>query len=286
MSADHPQASGPLDPAPPPPPGVYRVTQVARAIPDLGAWDAAQVCAFRERGYVAVERFLSAQQVASAGAALADLIMGRVPGFTDIEFEARFRNRPESPGLDERQDAVRKLMHFTTHEPRLAAVAQDPRLLPILAELLGAPPRMFQDMALLKPPHGREKPWHQDNAYFRFPVPTPVVGVWIALDEATVANGCMHVLGGGHHQGPQVHIQRRDWQLCDTDILGRTITALPISPCGCIIFNVLLPHGTPPNPTPLRRRALQFHYAPAGVPEGTDEDRLAVFGAEGKGASC
>ncbi|WP_269542094.1 phytanoyl-CoA dioxygenase family protein [Cerasicoccus fimbriatus] len=39
---------------------------------------------------------------------------------------------------------------------------------------------------------GREKPWHQDKAYFDFPLNDRVVGVWIALGEATVANGCMH----------------------------------------------------------------------------------------------
>lgn len=28
-------------------------------------------------------------------------------------------------------------------------------------------PEVFQDMILMKPPRvGREKPWHQDNAYF------------------------------------------------------------------------------------------------------------------------
>ena len=56
-------------------------------------------------------------------------------------------------------------------------------------------------MALLKPPRGREKPWHQDHAYFNLPLDTPIVGVWIALDEATPENGCMHVIPGSHREG-------------------------------------------------------------------------------------
>lgn len=48
------------------------------------------------------------------------------------------------------------------------------------------------DMVLLKPPRvGREKPWHQDMAYYKFQPGTKVVGVWVALDEASVENGSM-----------------------------------------------------------------------------------------------
>jgi hypothetical protein len=37
-------------------------------------------------------------------------------------------------------------------------------------------------MALLKPPGGgREKPWHQDKAYFNLTLDTPVVGTVLQL---------------------------------------------------------------------------------------------------------
>lgn len=81
----------------------------------------------------------------------------------------------------------------------IKALAEHPLLLDVITRLLGEEPKMFQNMGLIKPPHlGREKPWHQDKAYFEYPVALPVVGVWIALDEATVANGCMHVQPQGH----------------------------------------------------------------------------------------
>jgi hypothetical protein len=93
---------------------------------------------------------------------------------------------------------------------------------------------MFQDMALLKPPMlGREKPWHQDHAYFDYPLGTPIVGVWIALDEATVENGCMQFLPG-QHRDPIIHFQRRDWQICDSTILGRESVAAPLKPGGIL----------------------------------------------------
>ena len=54
---------------------------------------------------------------------------------------------------------------------------------------------------------GREKPWHQDKAFFEIDVTSPVVGVWIALDEATPDNGCMHVIPGSHLEGPRGALQ-------------------------------------------------------------------------------
>ena len=75
---------------------------------------------------------------------------------------------------------------------------------------------MIQDMALLKPAHvGREKPWHQDTAYFVMEPIDLVLGTWIALDAATPENGCMHVIPGSHRGGPRPHYHDRDCQLPD-----------------------------------------------------------------------
>ena len=45
-------------------------------------------------------------------------------------------------------------------------------------------------------------------------------------------------------------------------------------------------HGTPTNTASERRRALQFHYAPADAARISTEQRMAVFGAEGKSVTC
>jgi len=147
-------------------------------------------------------------------------------------------------------------------------------------------PLMFQDMALLKPPRiGREKPWHQDHAYFDYPLDTPIVGVWIALDEATVENGCMQLLPGRHRE-PLTHFQRRDWQLCDTAVLGTESVAAPLPSGGLLLFDGKLPHGTPHNTSPRRRRALQYHYRPEDAQNCPTEVRLEAFGSEGKDVTC
>jgi phytanoyl-CoA hydroxylase len=178
-------------------------------------------------------------------------------------------------------------MWFVDYDERLKAMSEHPSLLALLKRLMGAAPELFQDMALIKPPRiGREKPWHQDVAYFDVPANTHVIGVWIALDDVTPENGCMHILPGGHLTGPRLHFKRRDWQICDADMLGQIVLAAPLPPGGCLLFHGLLPHGTPPNRSPHRRRALQFHYRPVGTPAVADEERLAVFGGEGKNVTC
>jgi phytanoyl-CoA hydroxylase len=118
------------------------------------------------------------------------------------------------------------------------------------------------------------------------PLETKIVGVWIALGRVTPENGCMFVLAGGHRDGPRIHFRRRDWQICDSDIVPKRQTALPMEAGDIMIFHAKLPHGTPTNRTNEHRWALQYHYAPVSAGTVEDEARLAVFGSEGKNVTC
>ncbi len=273
------------------PPDLYRFDRVADYVRDLGAIDERHVQAFRERGYLAVRRAFDLDQVQAALSGLVDLTVRADRdhfGGLLLQYEAWVGERVDEIPPESRQDNVRKLMYFTAHDTRLKSIAGDGRLGSALRALIGADELvMFQDMALLKPPGGgREKPWHQDKAFFDIDVTSPVVGVWIALDAATPENGCMHVIPGSHLEGPRVHFNRRDFQICDTDIASERDVMVPLEPGGCLFFDGLIHHGTPANRTPHRRRALQFHYCAADAPWGTEQQRLALFGSEGKGVTC
>src|SRR4029453_617738 len=120
------------------------------------------------------------------------------------------------------------------------------RLLAAVAQLLGSGARLIQDMALLKPPfRGSEKPWHQDTAYFDWTPLSGILGVWIALDEATVDNGCMQVIPGTHIEGPVAHYHVRDCQLDDGRVAVQRIATIPLQPGGVLFFSGLLHHGQP-----------------------------------------
>ena len=270
------------------PPGLYDPTGVGTGVYGFAAVTDAHVAQFHAQGFLVVENAFSAQEVQDGLDGLYRLLSGEVAEFDGIHYErASAGMAVEELPPQQKQDYVRKFMHFVDYDHRLHDLAHHPQLLTLVQRLIGDSPVLFQDMALLKPPRmGREKPWHQDHAYFRIDLEAKVVGCWLALDEATVENGCMVIAPGSHLQGPVVHFQRRDWQICDTDVDNSGALAVPLKPGGLLIFQSLLHHGTPPNRTAQRRRALQFHYRQQRAPLTSQEKRLALFGGEGLGAQC
>lgn len=267
---------------------LYHHTAIAQGVDGFAAITPAHVDQFHEQGFLVVNDAFSADEVQAGLDGLFDLIAGRNPDFSGVMYEKKAQGVDvDSLSPEEKQDYVRKFMWFVDYDERLQAMATHPKLLDTVERLIGESPVLFQDMALIKPPQGgREKPWHQDHAYFELPVGTTVVGVWIALDEATVENGCMVVYPGSHREGPVIHFQRRDWQICDTHEREKEILAVPLKPGGCLLFHSLIHHGTPTNNTNQRRRAVQFHYKPESAGKTSKEERLAIFGEEGKDVTC
>jgi len=291
-------------------PDLYDYTTLVESVNGLDAINETLAQRYQEQGVIAVHNAFDAAQVQGALAGLTDLIAGKVPAFTNIQFRGEVRDRLDQLTLEERIDAVRRLLAFAEYDARLLSIAQHPKLLAAVEKLLGAPPKLFQSMALIKPPRGREKPWHQDHAYFELPLDVRVVGVWIALDEAGIENGCMRFMPGWHSvesgrggeresgrasalREVQVgagkrplwpHYLLRDLQICDREMEGLQAhrSAAPLQPGGLVMFDSFIPHGTPSNYTTQRRRALQFHYTTVEVPKITAEERIAIWhGAAG-----
>ncbi len=268
------------------PAGLYDFAgQITRGCAGFDAVTESDIEQFQALGFLVVHDAIDSAAIEAARAGLRATILR---GGDNISYEKAAAERLEELSDEERLDSVRKLMPVIDFDERLRQAAKDPALLDVVGSILGERPALTQDMALLKPPLiGREKPWHQDMAYFDYPSDTAIVGAWIALDEALPENGCMMIIPTSHQQGPVLHWQRRDWQICDSDVpVGRSL-AVPLPPGGCLLFHCLLQHGTPPSHSRKRRWALQFHYAPASVPKLADSaHRLSIFGADGKDASC
>jgi phytanoyl-CoA hydroxylase len=270
------------------PPDLYQSSGAAAGVNGFANVDAAALAHFHEHGYLVVHHAFSPSEVKGALDGLLYLISGQNTDYKGLMYEKKAKGiAVDQMGPEERQDYVRKFMWFVEYEDRLKAIAEHPQMKALLTQLIGEPPALFQDMALIKPPKiGREKPWHQDHAYFDLPLTAPVVGVWIALDEATTENGCMMIYPDSHRMGPVVHFSRRDWQICDSYERASRALAVPLKPGGALFFHSLLQHGTPANSSLKRRRAVQFHYAPLSAKKTSQEDRLAIFGPDGKDVTC
>ena len=242
---------------------LYRYSRTAEALPGPDRISESDIAFYRREGFLAVENVLTPDEVAEVRQAMDDLIHGRAEGYTGLQPEPEVKERWPGMSADERADSLRKLFQFVEYAPRLKALTRHPVLVRILSQLVGDEDvHLIQDMALLKPPFiGTEKPWHQDMAYFGWSPPEKVLGAWIALDPATAENGCMHVLPGTHREGPVPHIHLRDCQIPDERVQVERDVVVPLAPGGVLFFSALLHHGTPPNDSPNRRWALQYHYA-------------------------
>ncbi|MCG3148831.1 MAG: hypothetical protein PCFJNLEI_02280 [Verrucomicrobiae bacterium] len=261
---------------------------------------------FQRDGFLAFTDVLSSSEVATACATLSELVQRSVRD-ADFSFKAgrnaqskssRFfvQFEPSQQGIDihtqsdaELELRVRKLMWYCEVSPFFETLATNhPRIRGVVESLLGADPIRFQDMALVKPPFiGTEKPWHQDNAYFAVTPLEAVLGVWIALDDALVENGCMHVLVGEHKVGPRKHYHGTDCEIMPDRLNPQRAVPVELPAGGAMFFAGMLPHQTPPNSSPLRRRALQFHYRSATSQIVTQDEYDKVYAEpDGTPASC
>lgn len=238
---------------------------------------------FWERGYLVVDQVLNPQEVQTSLEAIMDVLLGRSTG-TKIQF---VKPRAELHNEQEIELAARKLHDYVDHEPRLREIAYHSDIMKAMEMLFGEAPKIAQDQAILKPPSGgAEKPWHQDMAYGNLAYDKSVIGIWLALDPAELDNGCMHVIPYSHREGAVPHYAVRDWQLCDVSVQVEHDVAVPLQPGGALFFSGLLHHGTPPNFSVKRRRALQIHYAPESATKLTPQEYKRMFTNEMTGAEC
>jgi len=119
------------------------------------------------------------------------------------------------------------------------------------------------DQIFLKPPHqGVGTGWHQDNAYFKAPDPAKGLGMWIALHDATVENGTMHIVPRSHERtyghdrdpGSNHHIH------CEIDEEKETVVPAVMAAGGVLFFNFGIAHCTRTNRSDSERAGLALHF--------------------------
>ena len=204
----------------------------------------------------------------------------------NIHFEANID--PLAVPVEEAELQYRKLGDYDQQHDVFTALVAHKRVKGFLEQLIGQEVILKNSMALAKPPFiGSEKPWHQDNAYFNY-VPLELLAtVWIAIDDATLENGCMHVLPGQHRRGPLMHYHSTDCEIIPDRIDPALAVPVPLAAGGIMLFSAMLPHQTPPNLTASRRRALQFQYRGVGTHQVSKEEYGRVFAeSDGSPATC
>ena len=209
----------------------------------------------------------------------------------DSGYSIQFEPGVDPLALDNEESEIkyRKLYNFHHVHPAFEKLATEhPRIFGFIESILGEASVLKDSMALSKPPYiGTEKPWHQDNAYFDWLPLEKIATVWIALDDATIENGCMHVLPGEHTRGALKHHHTFDCEILPDRIDASNAVPVELKAGGAMYFSAMLPHQTPPNTSRFRRRALQFQYRATSTRRVSKEEFGRVFAeADGTPASC
>jgi phytanoyl-CoA hydroxylase len=130
-------------------------------------------------------------------------------------------------------------------------------------------PLLLQSMYIFKQPRiGGEVTCHQD-ATFLYTEPLRMVGLWFALEDATIENGCLWAIPGGHKLGLKSRFVRAEdggTRLETFDASPwpeETLQALEVEKGSLIVLDPLLPHLSRENRSAKSRHAYTLHVIDA-----------------------
>jgi ectoine hydroxylase-related dioxygenase (phytanoyl-CoA dioxygenase family) len=135
----------------------------------------------------------------------------------------------------------------------------------ILDSLLGTGLVCLFSQLFFKPPEGGgPKPTHQDNFYFAPVDKEKIVTFWVAIDTATLENGCLYYWKGSHKKGVLPHWAPED-QPFNLQIAEKDYPAdcerlpAPVKQGGVNLHHGFTLHQSSSNLSPNSRRAVAFH---------------------------
>ena len=214
-----------------------------------------QARSFNQRGFFVLEN------------AIDPAVIVRVRDAID-PFEAKaeefLRSRPDGRMGIAQADGIT----FTVHLVRLSSVLRDfsasRTFQDLCHDLIGPDVRLYWDQAVYKKPeYPKPFPWHQDNGY-TYVEPQAYLTCWIALNDATLDNGCPWVIPGGHLRGTLAHRLSKLGYVCREED-GPEALAVPVREGSVVVFSSLMPHRTGPNITAGVRKSYILQYAPDGA---------------------
>lgn len=214
-----------------------------------------QIGFYRDNGFLVLENFLTPTELAHWRMTTDEAVAQRLAGTKPSEASYYSQVFTQCLKLADTHAGMRELMF-------------DPRLGKLAATLAGVDGiRIWHDQALFKPPYGNPTAWHLDNPYWSFSS-ADSISIWVALDDATLSNGCLHYVPGTHKSArfQTVDIGQNmaglfevypDWRSIDP-------VACPCPAGSAVFHNGLTAHGAGANMTNKPRRAMTCAYMPDG----------------------
>ncbi len=165
-----------------------------------------------------------------------------------------------------KQDSLNKMGHAMHDlDPVFDRFSRSPELASVAEGLGFENPAIIQSMYIFKPARiGGEVVCHQDSTYI-YTEPESCIGFWFALEDATVENGCMYFIPGGH----KMNLKQRNYRVGRNKLTTEILDPEPwpehlklpaeASAGTLVIFDGRAPHMSGPNPSDKSRHAYTLH---------------------------
>jgi phytanoyl-CoA hydroxylase len=220
--------------------------------------------AYRRDGYVLIDPLLSVEELAQVRAESIRICRGELGDIEGVD---------KALSGDPDAEVLRRYLciHFPHKvSPLMTDLLAHRHVVSALEQIIGPDVKAMQSMLFIKAEGKPGQAWHQDE-YF---IPTrdhSLTAIWIALDDATVDNGCLWVIPGSHaaaviYPGREIDDDRFD---CTTEAYRfpyQDSDSIPVEvPAGgAVIFDGYLLHRSLPNlKAGSLRRAVANHYMSA-----------------------
>ena len=174
-------------------------------------------------------------------------------------------------------DAILSIKAPSRNHPGFDTFVHHPRIVNIIADLMGPDIVLYYDQFFAKPPYARANRYHQDSVFWAFFASNFQITCQLMLDDSTVENGCVRFI-------PGIEFGLVNWDhlptLLTPDLLSREVP-VPIRAGDATFHHSLALHCSGPNTTAQRRRGWSIHYASAttryiGTPD--ESERLKSLG--------
>jgi phytanoyl-CoA hydroxylase len=257
--------------------------------PPGGRLTDAMLLAFRESGVIVLHDFLGVDACDALRARAAELVADFDPAevrsvFSTteqtqldddyfIESGDKIRFFLENDAFDDKGDlrqakehSLNKMGHAMHDlDPVFDRFSRTPELAEAVRRIGFVEPAVLQSMYIFKPPNiGGEVVCHQDSTYI-YTEPESCVGFWFALEDATLANGCMQFIPGGH----KLPLKKRNYRAANGKLVTETLDDSPWpeerrrpaeAPAGTlVIFDGRTPHLSAANRSSKSRHAYTLH---------------------------
>ncbi len=219
-----------------------------------------QIEQYRAQGFLLIEGFLDARELEHWRKVTEEAVQMRISDKSILSNQSD----PDSYYAQ----VFTQCLRLADIHPGMAELMLDERLGCLAGTLAGVDGiRIWHDQALFKPPWGNPTAFHFDDPFWSF-YSKDAISIWVALDDATISNGCLWYLPGTHLKAEftAVGIGEKLGDLFKYYPQWRTIPAVPAAvPAGSAVFhNGLIAHGAGANMTPYPRRAMTCAYMPDG----------------------